>query len=106
MSIKGIDTQIMISRLPDNSRDASVMQKRPEMAQDFLAAQTKISNAQDQSRVLRSVEAEMEQIRTDVEEDGGSGAGGGSPGPETKENEETDPDMLVPPGNNIIDIRV
>jgi len=106
MSIKGIDTQIMISRLPDNARDTSIIQKRPEVVQEFLAAQTKISNAQDQSRVIRTTETEMEEIRTDVEEGGGSGAGAGGFGAEEKDNDEVDPDMLVPPGNNMIDIRV
>jgi len=106
MSIKGIDTQIMISRLPDNARDTSIIQKRPEVVQEFLAAQTKISHAQDQSRVVRTTEAEMEQIRTDVEEGGGSGAGGGGAGSENRDNEEIDPDLLVPPGDNKIDIRV
>ena len=103
MSIKGIDAQIMITRLPDTQRDASVMQKRPEVMQDFLAAQGKVNDAHDQNKVSATLESEMEQIRSDVdggsgsdyEGDGGSGSGG---------KKEEDQDFLVPPGNNVIDI--
>ena len=106
MSIRGIDTQIMISRLTDNIRDTSAMQKRPEVAQDTLAAQGRISNAQDQTRVAKTLETEMEQIRSDVDEGGGAGYGGSGEGSGKEQEEETDPDMLVPPGNNKIDIMV
>ena len=109
MSIKGIDAQMMITRLPDNVKEASAIQKRPEMAQDILANQGHIKDAQEQSRVARTSEAEMEKIRTDVE-GGGSGANGGGengsgPGEEGLQ-EEIDPDMIVPPGDNIIDIKI
>ena len=106
MSIRGIDTQIMISRLTDNIRDTSAMQKRPEVAQDTLAAQGRINDAQDQTRVAKSLETEMEQIRPDVDDGGGAGYGGGGGGQGKEQDEEIDPDMLVPPGNNKIDIMV
>jgi len=107
MSIKGIDTQIMITRTPDYARDASAAHKRPEMTQEFLAAQTKISDAIAQGRVAGTEQTEMEQIRTDVE--GGSGGAydesEGKHGEEEPEGE-IPQDMLVSPSNNIIDIRV
>jgi len=108
MSIKGIDTQIMINRSADFSKDASAMQKRPEVQQEFLAAQQKIASAQSQSRVAGTTETEMENIRTDV--DGGSGgAYGDGEGKESDDDEqkgETARNMLVPPGNNMIDIKI
>ena len=106
MSIRGIDTQIMISRLTDNIRDTSAMHKRPEVAQDALAAQGRINDAHDQTRVAKTLETEMEQIRSDVDEGGGAGYSGGGEGQGKEHDEETDPDMLVPPGNNKIDIMV
>ena len=108
MSIKGIDTQIMITRLPDNVRDTSALMKKPEVTQQFLAAQGKINDAHDQARVTRTQESEMEKIRTDVDEDSEGGYGGGDGGEkqEKGENKETLPELLVPPGNNVIDIRV
>ena len=108
MSIKGIDTQIMISRLTDNSRDTSALQKRPEVIQDHLAAESKIHNAQDQSKVLKTSESEMGKIHEDAE--GGSGAGyGGEPGQgqgEENTDEEISLGNLMPPENHIIDIRI
>jgi len=108
MSIRGIDTQIMINRSPDMAKDASAIQKRPELQQEFLAAAQKAADAQAQSKVSRTTEAEMERIRTDVDGGGNGAAGGEGDGSESKDNEkgEPDKDMLVPPGNNVIDIKV
>lgn len=108
MSIKGIDTQIMISRLPDNSKDTSAVQKKPEVWQDQLGQQSKINDAQMQSKVAKTSESEMEAIRPDVDE-GGSGAGGydGSQGSgRGEEDEKPKPGMLVPPDRHIIDITI
>jgi len=108
MSIRGIDTQIMINRSSDLARDASAMQKRPELQQEFLAAAQKIAAAHSQSSVSRTSESEMENIRTDVD-GGGNGAGGEGEGKESDDGEqggESADNMLVPPGNNVIDIRV
>ena len=108
MSIKGIDTQIMISRLPDSARDTSAIQKRPEVLQDHMAYQSKVTDAQDQSKVAKTTETEMDKIRSDVE--GGSGnAYGGEAG--QAQGEETPDDelelrTLVPPEKHIIDIRI
>jgi len=107
MSIKGIDTQIMITRSPDFARDASTMQKRPEIMQEFLAAQQKINDAQDHFKVAKTTESDMEKIRTDV--DGGSGGAHGDEGQESGDGDKEDESgagMLVPPGNNVIDITI
>ena len=108
MSIRGIDTQIMITRSPDVSKDTSVIQQRPETNQLILAEQQKLQAAQDQSRVKEVEEAEMEEIRTD-EDGSGSGGNEGRKG-ENPEDEEKDelgrPGLYVPAGNNILDIMI
>ena len=108
MSIKSIDTQIMITRTPDYAREASAAHKKPEMTQEYLAAQTKIHDAIAQGRVAGSEQSEMENIRTDVDGSSGGEYEGDSKGKhrEGKDDNEIPQDMRVPPGNNIIDIRV
>jgi len=109
MSIRGIDTQMMITRLPDNVKEASDIQKRPEHAQQSLAYQAKLNEAQEQMRIAKTMGAEMENIRTDV--DGSSGnayEGEGSESGVSDENEDSESEntLMVPPGSNTIDIRV
>jgi len=99
----------MINRSPDLAKDASAIQKKPEIQQEFLAAAQKAADAHNQARVSRTTEAEMENIRTDVDGGGNGAAGGEGEGSESDDNVqggESDRDMLVPPGNNVIDIKV
>jgi len=107
MSVKSIDTQIMIARTADISRDTSVLQKKPEVAQEYLAVQEKINDAQDQSRIAKTLETKLSELRED-EAGGGGGTYGesGSGAENDKEDGELDGDMLVPPGDSIIDIKV
>ena len=108
MSIKGIDTQIMISRLPDSARDTSALQKRPEVLQDHMAYQSKVSDAQDQSKVAKMSETEMDKIRSDVEGGAGNAYGGeaGTGSGEANQDDELELGNLVLPEKHIIDIRI
>jgi len=109
MSIRGIDTQIMITRATDVVRETSSMLRHPEAAQEHLASQTKINSAQDQSKVAATIEAEMENIRTDVDGEGTGAAGGeGSKRGEDELSEEQDAELLVAPSDitHIIDITI
>jgi len=45
--IRGIDTQMMITRSSDFVRDVSNMEKQPEVAQENLAALVKNESTQD-----------------------------------------------------------
>ena len=109
MSIRGIDTQIMITRTSDFVRETSNIQRHPEVSQEHLAAQTKVESAQDQSRVAATTETENEEIRTDVEGEGSGAAGGeGAPGQDEEESEEVPPELIVAPADHkpIIDISI
>lgn len=108
MSIKGIDTQIMISRLPDNAKDTSALQKRPEVWQDQLGAQGRVNDAHSQSKVAKTSESEMEEIRTDVEGGGGSSYDGDGAEGSHKHRKagEPEPGTLVPSEKHIIDIKI
>ena len=109
MSIRGIDTQIMVQRPADMVRETSALQRHPETTQEQLAAQQKQDSAQNQSKVLATTESEMENIRTDVD-GGGSGAAGGEGSEQSEEEmtEEQQRELLVPPGEHdqIIDIMI
>ena len=108
MSIKGIDTQIMITRLTDNVRDTSVLQKRPEVEQNQLAEQGRVYDAQQQSKVVKMAASEMEKIRTDVDGGSGGAAGGGEGSGERREDPDDELELktLAPPDQHIIDIRI
>jgi hypothetical protein len=107
MSIRGIDAQIMIARTAELSRETSTMQTRPEVNQQLLAEQQKAAAAQDAKRVTQLEEPETDGMRT--EKDGGGnnsyeGSGEGQSHEELDENHK--PGMLVPPSENILDIRI
>jgi len=102
MSIRGIDTQMMIARATEVVRETSSLQRHPETTQEHIAAQTKTDSSLDQSRVAATTEAEMENIRTDVD-GSGSGAAGGE-GSEQNEEEMTDDqkaELLVAPSDKV-----
>ena len=109
MSIRGIDTQIMITRATDFVRETSNIQRHPETSQEHLATQGKIESTHDQSRIKETTESEMENIRTDVD-GGGSGAAGGEGSEQDEEEmtEEQKKELLVAPADHdqIIDIRI
>ena len=105
MSIKTIDSQIMIARTADFSRDTSALQKRPEVTQDFQAIKEKINDAHDQSRVGKSQESQKPEMQPD---EGGDGRyyGSASGEPENENPDDTGQNLLVPPSDNVIDIKV
>ncbi|MCL2151626.1 MAG: hypothetical protein FWH57_01505 [Oscillospiraceae bacterium] len=108
MSIKGVDVQIMVSRLTDNVRETSAMSKRAEMVQDLLAAKDKVTVAEARSKVAKMSESDMDRIRSDVYEGGGGGGGDGEPGKRREDGKDVDPesDLAVPPENHLIDIMI
>ena len=108
MSIRGIDTQIMITRTPDVSRDASIVQQRPETNQAILAEQQKILVSQERTRVKETEETEMDNVRTDEDGSGDNEyEGSESKHPEEEEKDEFGrPGLYVPASNNILDIRI
>lgn len=108
MALRGIDTQIMVTRSADFARDASVMVKRPELTQEQFAAIQKMNAAHEQKKVLETAEAEMDQIRADKDGGGNSGGGEGSFGGGGFDGEEEAPSggMFVPASDHVIDITI
>jgi len=107
MSIRGIDTQIMITRTADFARETSSIQRQPETNLEHLASQTKVESAHDQSRVQSATESEMDNVRTDVDGSGSGAAGGGGSGQDKEETpEEQIRELLVAPAQHdqLIDI--
>ena len=101
MSIRGIDTQIMITRTTDFVRETSHQQRHPEISQQHLANQGKADSIHDQSRVIATTEAENENIRTDVDGSGSGAAGGeGSQQEEEEMTEEQRKELLVAPADH------
>jgi hypothetical protein len=108
MSIRGIDTQIMITRATELVRETSSLQRHPETSQEYLAAQQKADSDHDQGRVIATTETEMENIRTDEDGEGSGAAGGGSKRDEQEQHNPHDDDLLVAPADHeqIIDITI
>ena len=108
MSIRGIDTQIMITRATELIRETSSAQRHPETSQEYLAVQQKAENTQDQGRVQATTEAEMDNIRTDVDGEGSGAAGGEGSRREEENRGIPEEDLLVAPPerDQLIDITV
>ena len=107
MSVNSIDTQIMVARTADYSRDTSAIQRKPEISQEQLAFREKINDAQDQSRIAKMSESKLSELR-DEESGGGAGyEGRRNPHSGGKEKGDTSgEDMFVPSAEHKIDITV
>jgi len=92
MSIRAIDTQMMVTRSADMVREASPLLKNPETFQAQLANVGKQEAAENQSRVQATTESEMDNVRTDEDGSGNGAAGGGGKGQERK-GEESNPNQ-------------
>ena len=107
MSIKGIETQIMINRLPDYAKDASALYKRTEVFQDHIAKQAKANDAKEQTKVVKTNESGLEALHPEDDDSGGNAAGGFEEETEQGYNKDSDIDNLMVPGEeHVIDIKV
>ena len=110
--LKGIDTQIMVARTTDVSRDASQMAKFGDVAQDNKAMKAQLEAEIQQQQVQKEEESDKADLRPD--EDGSAGAeyeAGGGKGNRNRDEfyEEEDllaPGTFVPRSQNAIDIVV
>jgi len=112
MSIRAIDTQMMVTRTTDMVREASPLLKNPETFQAQLANLGMRESAENQSKVLATTEADMENIKAD-ENGSGNGATGGGKGSDAEEdgdsyNQNKDSELRVGRSshNSLIDITV
>jgi len=103
MSIRNIDTQIMLHRTTDVAREAGILQKHPEVAQAHLAQQGKAESALARTRVQTTAESEMQNFQTDADGSGSGAAGGEGSGKGHQEElyETGNDDFLVPPSDEI-----
>ena len=95
--IKGIDTQIMVARTTDVSRDASQMAKFGDVAQDNKALKAQMDAAREQQQVQKEEETDQADLRPD--EDGSAGAeyqAGGGKGNRGGNDFQEEEDLLVP----------
>ncbi|MCL2221146.1 MAG: hypothetical protein FWC20_02470 [Oscillospiraceae bacterium] len=111
MSIRAIDTQMMVARTTDMVRDASPLLKNPETFQAQLANVGKQEAAQNQSKVQATTESEMDNVRTDEDGSGngaaGSGGGGqGKKGKEAAQNQDSELRVGRSLDNAFIDITI
>jgi len=110
MSIRAIDTQMMVTRSADMVREASPLMKNPETFQSQLANMGKQEAVANQHKVQATTESEMENIRTDEDGSGnGAAGGGGFQGEEESEEfaQSRNPELKVGDvSNSLIDITV
>lgn len=77
MSIRGIDTQMMVTRTTEMTRDANAVQRKDGLMQDYLAVQGKAADEQQKNMVLETIAPEQAGIQPDKEGDGGGYKGSG-----------------------------
>lgn len=107
MSIKGIDSQIMVTRTAELAKEASSQIKKNETTQTHLAFQTAATEAEKKISVQTLQESQESELKLDLDKESAhSGHHKGESGSEKKDEEETSSINYVPPGNNIIDIKV
>lgn len=70
MSIRGVDTQLMVNRTLDLAKDVSAMQRREQVAQDQFAQQLQAMTAEKSSQVQDVQETEGGKIQNEEKEKG------------------------------------
>ncbi|MCL1828980.1 MAG: hypothetical protein FWG32_05735 [Oscillospiraceae bacterium] len=70
MSIKGIDAQMMIARVPDFVRETSTQLKVGDLMQEYLAVQNKIMEDREKSMVTKTNSPHHTELRLENESDG------------------------------------
>lgn len=109
MTLKGIDVQIMAQRAVDAARDASLINKRSELMQDYLALQRQ---EEDKLREATVAETERKDDARISQERGDSGQDfdGENNGNKSRKHDESEPEEEEKtPGiisGNKIDIRI
>ncbi len=113
MSIRGIDTQLMVNRTMDLSKDVHAMNRRETVAQEQFAQQLKAATEEQQEQVQTVEEPEGGRIRNDEKprEDRHQQKGGGRQEADMDDlREEVALDASLQPGEDDsgmrIDIRV
>lgn len=106
--IKGIETQIMVTRTTDYMREADSQQRKNELARDFHAVQTQALAEHEQKQVTQTLKSQESALQRDKQE-----KGRGSRKQQGKEQEKhhdeaggTNEATQVEMGNYIINIKI
>jgi hypothetical protein len=109
MALNGIDAQIMTQRTADTVKNASTLNKRNELMQDYMALQRKTED-EIQDRVVLELERKDDPRITKEHKGAGQDAGGGQHGkrqkarPSEESEEEEEPGFIS--SSSRIDIRI
>lgn len=76
MSLRGIESQMIINRTSDYAREASAQIRRGELAQDYLAHQNKVLSDIQKEQVSHLESKEAARIRLDERKEPDQGASG------------------------------
>ena len=106
MSIKGIDTQIMVTRAAELAKESSNQIKRNELMQDYMSVQGRLIEEHEKQMVTGLNEAQEVAIQREREGSrGGAFAEGQARGESSLSDQELDEELLSGE-NHIIDIKV
>lgn len=106
MSIKGIDTQIMVTRSSELAKESSNQLRRTDLMQDYLNVHAAELERHKQKMVLKTVATEQAKLHTDKDGSGGSTASR-TMYKEKKQSDETPDELKILPDPNdkhLIDI--
>ncbi|MDR1117320.1 MAG: hypothetical protein LBL09_03625 [Oscillospiraceae bacterium] len=107
MSIKGIDSQMMIARATDFVKESSNQLKKNELMQDYLAVQAKLESEHESNMVTRKTHLEQADMKLNKDGKGGGEYTGREKGKKGKPAEETEAaGGWVPGVEHKLDIKV
>jgi hypothetical protein len=76
MSIRPIETQMMLARTAGLSKDSAAELKKGELKSDYLAFQQKAEEKEDMNRVPKTVQSERVELHLDERRDAKNERGG------------------------------
>lgn len=103
MSLKGIDSQLMVTRTAEAGKDTANQMRKDINAQEFLSAQSRVMQEQGKQTVAGPEEAYQGQLRPD--KDGAKDRRGGR-GQKKNEGKPDDGELPVGFKENKIDIKI
>jgi hypothetical protein len=101
MAIKGIDTQIMVTRTAEYVKESEHQMRRNDLMQDYLNVQGKLASEAAGRNVVKTVKAEASALHPDEK---GGGGGGSESAPRGHAEADEDGESFSDGEPHIIDI--